>query len=81
MVILRATSILGGQKVDKSMMCSITLVLMKAVPFYKKKRKKKRKKKGTISFPTLYYFSGKMLKMRLSSSLHHPLFLKKIDFY
>jgi hypothetical protein len=27
MVILRATSILGGQKEDKGMMCSITLLL------------------------------------------------------
>jgi hypothetical protein len=59
MVILRATSILGGQKVDKSMMCSITLVLMKAVPFYKKKRKKKEKKRNNfISYFILFFWEN-----------------------
>jgi len=34
LVILRATSILGGQKEDKGMMCSITLYLVLKCSFF-----------------------------------------------
>jgi hypothetical protein len=37
MVILRATSILGGQKEDKWMMCSITLKINMVVSLFKDK--------------------------------------------
>jgi len=48
MVILRAMSILGGQKEDKGMMCSI--ISRKYSEKTKKKRKKKEKEKYCSDF-------------------------------
>jgi prolipoprotein diacylglyceryltransferase len=45
MVILRATSNLGGQKEDKGMMCSITLISISLVTMIILKKKKNRVKR------------------------------------